>query len=421
MLDDDFELWTIDSELYNEIRTAEVAAEGAALRAHAWAAVTHRVALALLGASLLLSLAMHWLPALRPWSGEARWVLLLGFAAYLAVVAIVYWMRPTPAAPELRRLREIRHDIAALLVQQKRLPGGRQNAVLIGILSDAIRHLDEQVIPALEQLVERRANLGRVLRRYERGQAQAPGPELLERLQMLHARLMAAIEECVQQAANAYAMLVALLQEGDDENVAARARAWAEDLTRMYDALTEVLRGTEEPAHAEDRPFEAPSRPAPDAAGSPVGRQDQCVDVLTPAVEDALRRMRDPGKLVGCRLLGYLPWTIAAELRERRNGHGGVATPLEQAGALQRVLISAVDRLRPADADHGRGDGATRCYDLIRGQYVEGRPITQLKWQHSLSESTYHRSRRQAIRILARELCEQEALYGRDEPHAATG
>ncbi len=145
---DDSEFWDADADIYNAIRAAQLAAEGAALRASARAAVMHRVALALLGVSLFLAIAMLLVPQLRPWSGEAVWVLLLGLAAYVAVVAIVYWMRPRPVAPELSQLRHIRNNIATLLERQ-RLRRVRQDQVLIRTLTDAIRYLDEQVIPAL--------------------------------------------------------------------------------------------------------------------------------------------------------------------------------------------------------------------------------------------------------------------------------
>src|SRR5215212_11730686 len=146
MFTDDFGLWHGNEGVYNAFQTADLAAEGAALQASARAALFHWAALALLGASLLLSIAMLLLPSLRPWSGQAVWVLILGLLAYLAIVAIVYWSRPTQSAPELRKLRRIRHGIAALLVERQTSRGMRQDPVLIRTLSEAIDHLDEQVI-----------------------------------------------------------------------------------------------------------------------------------------------------------------------------------------------------------------------------------------------------------------------------------
>jgi hypothetical protein len=39
----------------------------------------------------------------------------------------------------------------------------------------------------------------------------------------------------------------------------------------------------------------------------------------------------------------------------------------------------------------------------------------------SVSESTLHRYRREGIRVLARELSEQEELFRRDRPDVASG
>src|SRR4051812_8653625 len=137
---------------------------------------------------------MLLLPMLRQWSGQAVWVLLLGVAAYLAVAGIVYFSAPTSPAPELLEVRRIRHGIAALLAERQAARGTQRDPVLIGALTDAIRHLDEQVIPALRQLIERRWSLERELGRYQRGELHAPAPEVLERLQKLHARLQVAID-----------------------------------------------------------------------------------------------------------------------------------------------------------------------------------------------------------------------------------
>jgi hypothetical protein len=437
MLADDLGLWDFSDDVYNALRAADDAAEGAALQASARAALLHWAALALLGASLLLSLAMELLPGLRPWSAQAIWVLVLGVLAYLAVVGIVYFSSPTPPAPELSKVRRIRHGIAALLAERQAARGARRDPVLIQALTDAIRHLDEHVIPALHQLIERRSSLERELGRYVRRELHAPAPEVLERLQRLNARLQVAIDECVQQAANAYAMLVALLQEGDDEDVAARARSWADDLARLYDSLAEVLHGTDEPARATDgpaRPTDGPAdTPVPpstastDAEGATArahaastGQPDRSVDELVPLVEEALRCVRDRSALVGRDLIAYLPYTVAEILREQRNGHASEATGLEQAGALQQVLIAGVQRLRPGDEIPDGGGSEQVRLRVLHDQYVEGRPPRQIMMRYHIAEATYHRYRRRAIRILTQELIEREALLARRQRDAAT-
>jgi hypothetical protein len=451
MTRDDFDFWDVSDHVYNAIRAAELAAEGAALQASARAALLHWVALLLLGASLLLGIAMLTLPILRPWYGQAVWIFVLGFACYLLVVAIVYWSRPIPSAPELRTLHKIRHDIAALLLERRRARGAHRDP-LIQTLSDAIQQLDEHIIPTLDQLIDRRSNLERELRRYERGELHTPKPELLELLRRLRDRLQTAVDECVQQAANAYAMLVALLQEGDDQNAALRARAWAESLTTLYEALNEVLRGADErgqsdmtgdqsqsgtrhatnkdsmdqPGSADDLLTDhgvAADQSSEDAsleavtgsrstAGDQKNGQELSVELLFPHVEEALRRVRDRGQLVGCALSEQLPWTKTSTLQQR--GTRGVdATPLEQAAALQQMLAEAVDRLKPDPGSTGHNASATDFFKVLRGQYFEGRPILQLRNQLGFAETTYHRYRRRAIRVLTQELIEQEEFYRR--------
>ena len=417
---DDFDLWDVGDEVYNAIRMAELAAEGAALRASARAALLHRVALALLGVSLLLSIAMLVVPALRPWSGQAVLVLILGVAAYLLIVAIAYWSRPRTSSPELRRLRKIRHGIAALLHDLQATRGARQDPVLIGTLTDAIDHLDEQLIPALQELIERRFSLERQLGRYERGELPAPDPGVLARLREIHERQQTAIAECVRQAANAHATLVALLQAGD-ESVAGRARAWAADLTTLYDSLAEVLHGTDDPSReaappADEQPAKATVAPETVTAETPPAARASDVDgVFLRQVEDALRRARDPGRLTGCELIERLPRTMGVLCRERLNGRGGDPTSLEQAQVLGEVLRTAVERLKPDDATAGRGTGEMLRYHVLFDAYIRGLSSKQIMTRYGISESTLHRHRREGVRVVAQELIEQERRFWREE------
>ncbi len=49
-------------------------------------------------------------------------------------------------------------------------------------------------------------------------------------------------------------------------------------------------------------------------------------------------------------------------------------------------------------------------YHILREEYVQGLPNKHIMTRHSISEGTFHRNRREAITILARELEEQESL-----------
>src|SRR5581483_6484395 len=86
-------------------------------------------------------------------------------------------------------------------------------------------------------------------------------------------------------------------------------------------------------------------------------------------------------------------------------------TPLQQARALREVLVAAVERLRPQagenpSRDLTRPDAAH--YLILRNAYVDGLPTKAIMVRNSISESTFHRYRRDAVSILARELAGQE-------------
>lgn len=433
---DDFDFWDVGEEVYNAIRAAELAAEGAALRATAWAALFNRVALVLLGASLLLGIAMLTLPILRPWYGQAAWVFMLGLGCYLLVVAIAYCLRPAPRAHEMRELLAIRHQIAALHVELQRRPGARPNLVLLGVLDDAVRLLDDQLIPALHRLLEQRANLNRDLRRYDLGKFRAPEPAILKHLQRRLELLDAAINGCLQQAANAYATLIALLQVGKDEDVATRARTWAEHLTTIYDTLADVLDRTDDPtrenAGVERQDPEQPGPVANDAepgepeaepvepASAPAESEPTTAHRASTADKDFLRQVRDAlgclrdrdlGKLGRCELISSLPLAISATLRERRNGHLGDPTSLEQAQALREILIAAVERLKPDDESSNSRGGAVDGYSVLRLYYLESRSIEQVEQFLSIANRTVYRHRDYAVEVVARELRQQEARH----------
>src|SRR5215216_3540572 len=206
----------------------------------------HPFGLALLAASFNLTLAMLVLPVLEPWSARAPWVAILGPVAYAAAVLVAGRPQPDLSAPELRTIWAVRQDMAARLAQRRAAAGGKDRSEVARILAEAIAQLDKQVIPALRELLDRQRVLSNYLALIEGSHLPSPGKDVLERLRAIHARQRAAIEECVQQAANAAGTLMALMQEGDEANVAARARAWAQDLLTLYDAIAEVLRGQTE-------------------------------------------------------------------------------------------------------------------------------------------------------------------------------
>lgn len=129
--------------------------------------------------------------------------------------------------------------------------------------------------------------------------------------------------------------------------------------------------------------------------------------------EEALRRLNRPSALAQCGLLDRLPHSLTMA---RSNG-GGVApdsaTPLERASLLRGLLSASIERLKPAD----RSAAAALQYQILREEYLLGLPNKQIVARHDLSESGFHRQRREAVAILASELWQQEQALARQAAH----
>jgi hypothetical protein len=129
--------------------------------------------------------------------------------------------------------------------------------------------------------------------------------------------------------------------------------------------------------------------------------------------QEALRRLNAPAGLATCGLIERLPRTLAhIRAREAAQAGNGLAvpaepTPLEQARALRTAVVEAVERLRPADPNDP-GAPAALQYHILHEAYVLGRPNKQIMARRGISEGTFHRNRREAVGVLARELIGQE-------------
>jgi hypothetical protein len=129
-------------------------------------------------------------------------------------------------------------------------------------------------------------------------------------------------------------------------------------------------------------------------------------------LEEALRKLNSPAVLASCRLMSVLPHTLA--LAWEMEGKMPIAqpTPLEQAHALRGVLDEAIERLNAGtgtEPDRGHVRSNALHYKILREEYVQGLTTKAIMLRHSISESTFHRHRREAILILARELQGKEA------------
>jgi len=161
----------------------------------------------------------------------------LGLLAYVLTCAIYYW---TPESSEetaqLTSLRRLRAGIA----EQCRLHS--DNEALRQVLNEALRRLDDEMIPSAERLQQRHALLGRNLQRFRSGEMLSPDQERLTQLTSLYDRQEQVAENLGRQVANAYASLLMLTQQVDDDaRLTADARQWSNELFETQVNLAELL------------------------------------------------------------------------------------------------------------------------------------------------------------------------------------
>ncbi len=212
------------------------------------AVLANNSGLVILAASAALALACALVPQLATWSDMPPWLLLAGLVAYAGTVAVCSLRGASQEAvlesAELRAVRGIRNRLAALDLKED-LVGG--TPTFARNLADTVSQLSERLIPALELLIQRHAVLVERLTIFEKQAELRPGEEVLSRLYAIEGRQRRAIADCVRQAADAEAALLAIAQEGgDEEHTAAEAEAWTTRLLTLHRQLVEVMRG--EPA-----------------------------------------------------------------------------------------------------------------------------------------------------------------------------
>jgi hypothetical protein len=124
-------------------------------------------------------------------------------------------------------------------------------------------------------------------------------------------------------------------------------------------------------------------------------------------VEEALRGLNEPGRLAKLELGQAVTRTLASA-----NG-GQPPSGLEGGRLLREVVVAAVDRLKPVDAD---GSPRALQYAVLHEEYVLGRTITAIALRHSVSEQTVFRRRREGIAALAVELRQGEERLAHTKP-----
>jgi hypothetical protein len=365
----------------------------------------HPVGLALLGGGALLAGLLALLPALAAWSERAPAMLLVGLAAYGATAGVAArW----PASPqELRRLRAARREIARLLTERHRPLTPDLRPEWDDLASEALLEIDEEIAPALVQLLIRTADLNRHLTAYEDTRRHPPDPLVLEDLWGIHTRQRAAIATCVQRVVNSEAALLALLQEPGDAGLLDRLRRWVGDLAALHSELALALTGP--PVVL---PEHQPVIPTPEEHEDERSAPDLSVRLAErPGFEDlvreALRHLNKLADLAECGLIACLPCTLREILRGKRPADRDESTPLERAQALREVLVAAIERLDPGDKEVT--DEALQ-YRVLREEYILGMSTKYIWARHAISDSTLHRRRREGLHALAKELSTRERI-----------
>jgi len=119
-------------------------------------------------------------------------------------------------------------------------------------------------------------------------------------------------------------------------------------------------------------------------------------------VEDGLRRLFDYSYL-GEHKLAHLSM-VERELRPRE----APITHLDRGKGLKEVLLQALDKLRPSGSQPDPPTLEWYPFLVLHDAYVLGEPNREIMSKLYISESTFNRTRRRAIRALAKALLEME-------------
>jgi hypothetical protein len=124
--------------------------------------------------------------------------------------------------------------------------------------------------------------------------------------------------------------------------------------------------------------------------------------ISTPDVEDAMRNLFD---------FAHLGDTPLVELKlVQRHLPTSDVTHIDQGKAVHTVLSETVEKLRPAEDQPGEPlPREWYPYRILHGAYIEDMPNRDIMAQLYISEGTFNRTRRAAIRSVTRMLQEMEA------------
>ncbi len=135
---------------------------------------------------------------------------------------------------------------------------------------------------------------------------------------------------------------------------------------------------------------------------------------LLPLVEDGLRHLHDSA------FLGEHELAQLSVVNERiRARPGETVTFIDRGKAVAAVLEEALEKLRPEGSPPARTEVAPRewhLYTILHASYVEDEPNREIMARLYISEGTFNRTRRRALRALAKAVGEMEekASEGRE-------
>lgn len=129
-------------------------------------------------------------------------------------------------------------------------------------------------------------------------------------------------------------------------------------------------------------------------------------EALLPQVEEALRRLYDFSYL-GEQRLGNLH-VVEQRLAGRK---GDTLTFIDRGKAVSEVLVQALNKLRPDEPEPGRDQVPPREWHqfiILHDSYVSGEPNRNVMSRLYIGEGTFNRTRRRALRGVAKALAEME-------------
>ncbi|MFN2133018.1 MAG: GAF domain-containing protein [Anaerolineae bacterium] len=144
------------------------------------------------------------------------------------------------------------------------------------------------------------------------------------------------------------------------------------------------------------------------AAGSATGGEELSAARLRPLIEDALRHLYDYAYL-GEQELADL--TVTGTYVE---GEVDVVTNLDRGRALSQMLVDVIEKLRPPGPIPTLPAREWEQYTILHDAYVIGTLNREIMAKLYISESSFNRARRRAVRGVARAVAEMERAMRRN-------